>query len=185
MIRLAIQKSGRLNKGSLNLLTDCGISIENGEDQLKVSARNFPIEIFFLRNSDIPQYLKDGVVDLAIVGENLLKEKEVKLRIHNTQGSVKNKHYGKLILLLIKEAVKIKDPDIQNYAVNQIAQQMKRAYLNWNQTNVQDIQIWNDLEKFSEKKLDLDKTKIIPVFQVPTRKKTFFKKNNKKNYSKK
>ena len=61
MIRLAIQKSGRLNKGSLNLLTDCGISIENGEDQLKVSARNFPIEIFFLRNSDIPQYLKDGV----------------------------------------------------------------------------------------------------------------------------
>ena len=98
---------------------------------------------------------------------------------------MKNKHYGKLILLLIKEAVKIKDPDIQNYAVNQIAQQMKRAYLNWNQTNVQDIQIWNDLEKFSEKKLDLDKTKIIPVFQVPTRKKTFFKKNNKKNYSKK
>ena len=76
MIRLAIQKSGRLNKGSLNLLTDCGISIENGEDQLKVSARNFPIEIFFLRNSDIPQYLKDGVVDLAIVGENLLKEKK-------------------------------------------------------------------------------------------------------------
>ena len=81
MIRLAIQKSGRLNKGSLNLLTDCGISIENGEDQLKVSARNFPIEIFFLRNSDIPQYLKDGVVDLAIVGENLLKEKELKLKV--------------------------------------------------------------------------------------------------------
>ena len=81
MIRLAIQKSGRLNKGSLNLLSDCGISVENGEDQLKVSARNFPIEIFFLRNSDIPQYLKDGVVDLAIVGENLLKEKEVDLKV--------------------------------------------------------------------------------------------------------
>tara|TARA_B100000963_G_scaffold114961_2_gene100154 strand:- start:3420 stop:4271 length:852 start_codon:yes stop_codon:yes gene_type:complete len=81
MIRLAIQKSGRLNKGSLNLLSDCGISIENGENQLKVSARNFPIEIFFLRNSDIPQYLIDGVVDLAIVGENLLKEKEVDLKV--------------------------------------------------------------------------------------------------------
>tara|TARA_B100000989_G_scaffold86769_1_gene62464 strand:- start:751 stop:1602 length:852 start_codon:yes stop_codon:yes gene_type:complete len=81
MIRLAIQKSGRLNKGSLNLLSDCGISIENGEDQLKVSASNFPIEIFFLRNSDIPQYLIDGVVDLAIVGENLLKEKEVDLKV--------------------------------------------------------------------------------------------------------
>ena len=81
MIRLAIQKSGRLNKGSLNLLSDCGISIENGENQLKVSARNFPIEIFFLRNSDIPQYLIDGVVDLAIVGENLLKEKGVDLKV--------------------------------------------------------------------------------------------------------
>ena len=81
MIRLAIQKSGRLNKGSLNLLSDCGISIENGENQLKVSARNFPIEIFFLRNSDIPQYLIDGVVDLAIVGENLLEEKAVDLKV--------------------------------------------------------------------------------------------------------
>ena len=129
----------------------------------------------------------EGKLDITYASPkgNKKEEKEVKSRIHNTQGSVKNKHYGKLILLLIKEAVKIKDPDIQNYAVNQIAQQMKRAYLNWNQTNVQDLQIWNDLEKFSEKKLDLDKTKIIPVFQVPTRKKTFFKKNNKKNYSKK
>ena len=81
MIRLAIQKSGRLNKGSLNLLSDCGISIDKGENQLKVSAHNFPIEIFFLRNSDIPQYLIDGVVDLAIVGENLLKEKEVDLKV--------------------------------------------------------------------------------------------------------
>ena len=71
MIRLAIQKSGRLNKGSLNLLSDCGISIDKGENQLKVSAHNFPIEIFFLRNSDIPQYLIDGIVDLAIVGERV------------------------------------------------------------------------------------------------------------------
>tara|TARA_B100001142_G_scaffold330374_1_gene398743 strand:- start:5050 stop:5655 length:606 start_codon:yes stop_codon:yes gene_type:complete len=130
----------------------------------------------------------EGKLDVTYTSPKAEKEekKEDKLRIHNTQGSVKNKHYGKLILLLIQEAVKIKDSHIKNYAVDQIAQQMKRAYLNWNQTNVQDIQIWNDLEKFSEKKLDLDKTKIIPVFQqVQTRKKTFFKKNNKKNYSKK
>ena len=50
------------------------MSIENGKDQLKVAVSNFPIEILYLRNSDIPQYLEDGVIDLAIVGENLLIE---------------------------------------------------------------------------------------------------------------
>lgn len=81
MIRLAIQKSGRLNNNSLSLLKDCGINIENGKDQLKTSATNFPVEMFFLRNGDIPQYLRDGVVDLAIVGENLLEEKGSDLEI--------------------------------------------------------------------------------------------------------
>ena len=81
MIRLAIQKSGRLNNDSLSLLKDCGINIENGKDQLKTSATNFPVEVFFLRNGDIPQYLRDGVVDLAIIGENLLKEKGSDLEI--------------------------------------------------------------------------------------------------------
>ena len=75
MIKIAIQKSGRLNQYSLNLLKDCGILIENEKDQLKVVSRNFPVEVFFLRNSDIPQYLKDDVIDLAIIGENLLFEK--------------------------------------------------------------------------------------------------------------
>ena len=75
MIRLAVQKSGRLNEDSLKLLKDCGISIDNGKDQLKAAARSFPMEVFFLRNGDIPQYIRDGVVDLAILGENLLEEK--------------------------------------------------------------------------------------------------------------
>ncbi len=74
-IRIAIQKSGRLNEDSLKILKDCGISIDNGKDQLKANARNFPMEVFYLRNGDIPQYLKDGVVDLAIIGENILVEK--------------------------------------------------------------------------------------------------------------
>ena len=74
-IRIAIQKSGRLNEDSLKLLKDCGISINNGKDQLKTTASNFPMDIYYLRNGDIPQYLRDGVVDLAIVGENLLIEK--------------------------------------------------------------------------------------------------------------
>lgn len=74
-LRIAIQKSGRLNEDSLKLLKDCGISIDNGRDQLKATARNFPLEVLYLRNGDIPQYLRDGVVDIAIIGENLLVEK--------------------------------------------------------------------------------------------------------------
>jgi ATP phosphoribosyltransferase len=81
MVRIAIQKSGRLNEDSLNLLKSCGISIDNGKDQLKAEARNFPMEVFYLRNGDIPQYMRDGVVDLAILGENLLVEKGEDLKI--------------------------------------------------------------------------------------------------------
>jgi len=74
-LRLAVQKSGRLNEDSMKLLKAIGISIENGKDQLKASSRNFPLEVFFLRNGDIPQYLRDGVVDIAIIGENVIVEK--------------------------------------------------------------------------------------------------------------
>lgn len=74
-LKIAIQKSGRLHDESLKLLKSCGIKIDNGKDQLKVAIPNFPMEVLYLRNSDIPQYLEDGVVDIAIVGENLLIEK--------------------------------------------------------------------------------------------------------------
>ncbi|MDQ0594256.1 ATP phosphoribosyltransferase [Chryseobacterium ginsenosidimutans] len=80
-LKIAIQKSGRLYEESLQLLKDCGIFINNGKEQLKVSVENFPIEIMYLRNSDIPQYLEDGVVDIAIVGENLLFEKQKNIEI--------------------------------------------------------------------------------------------------------
>jgi ATP phosphoribosyltransferase len=74
-LKIAIQKSGRLHDDSIDLLKACGISIDNGKDQLKAMARNFDLEVFYLRNGDIPQYLKDGVVDIAIIGENVLIEK--------------------------------------------------------------------------------------------------------------
>lgn len=74
-LKIAIQKSGRLNDDSLKILKECGISISNGLDQLRSTVSNFPMEILYLRNSDIPQYLLDGVVDIAIIGENLLIEK--------------------------------------------------------------------------------------------------------------
>jgi len=74
-LKIAIQKSGRLHDESMKILKDVGILIDNGKDQLKASARNFPIEVFYLRNGDIPQYLRDSVVDAAIIGENVLIEK--------------------------------------------------------------------------------------------------------------
>ena len=91
MIRIAIQKSGRLHQDSLSLLKRCGISIDNGKDQLKAAARNFPMEVFYLRNGDIPQYLRDGVVDLAIIGENLIVEKGEDLEVIEPLGFSKCK----------------------------------------------------------------------------------------------
>lgn len=74
-LKIAVQKSGRLHDDSMKILKEVGISIDNGKDQLKASAKHFPLEVFYLRNGDIPQYLKDGVVDAAIIGENVLIEK--------------------------------------------------------------------------------------------------------------
>ena len=75
-LKIAVQKSGRLNEQSLKLLKECGISLQNGKDQLITTASNFPIEVLYLRNGDIPKYLKDNVVDAAIIGENTLIENE-------------------------------------------------------------------------------------------------------------
>lgn len=91
ILKIAIQKSGRLNEESLQILKDCGISIYNGNDQLKVTASNFPLEVYYLRNSDIPQYLIDGVVDIAIVGDNLLVEKGKNIAIAEKLGFSKCK----------------------------------------------------------------------------------------------
>ena len=81
MLKIAIQKSGRLHDDSIKILKEAGIYIDNGKDQLKTTSRNFPLEVLYLRNGDIPQYLRDGVVDIAILGENLLVEKAEDLKI--------------------------------------------------------------------------------------------------------
>lgn len=90
-LKIAIQKSGRLNEDSIQILKDCGISINNGNDQLKATASNFPLEVLYLRNSDIPQYLIDGVVDAAIVGDNLLIEKGKNIQVVEKLGFSKCK----------------------------------------------------------------------------------------------
>ncbi|RPE09519.1 ATP phosphoribosyltransferase [Chitinophaga lutea] len=79
-LRIAIQKSGRLHEDSIKLLKECGIDINNGVNKLKTEAANFPLEVFFLRDDDIPQYVEDGVADIGIVGENVVLEKNRPLR---------------------------------------------------------------------------------------------------------
>ncbi len=75
-LRIAIQKSGRLSEKSLELLKECGIAISNTDRKLKSEARNFPMEILFLRDDDIPQYVENGVADIGILGQNEIWEKD-------------------------------------------------------------------------------------------------------------
>lgn len=80
-LRLAIQKSGRLYEDSIRLLKECGIEISNGVNKLKAEASNFPVEVYFLRDDDIPQYVEDAVADIGFVGENVVYEKKKKVEV--------------------------------------------------------------------------------------------------------
>ena len=73
-LKIAIQKSGRLNEKSVELLKNCGLSFENYKSSLISNVSNFPLEILFLRDDDIPEYVQDGIADLGIVGENVISE---------------------------------------------------------------------------------------------------------------
>lgn len=85
-LKLAIQKSGRLHDDSIKLLNDCGIAVKSGGSHLRSVAENFPLEVYFLRDDDIPQYVEDGVAHLGIVGENVLYEKEKAISIIEALG---------------------------------------------------------------------------------------------------
>jgi ATP phosphoribosyltransferase len=81
VLKIAIQKSGRLYDDSVKLLKDCGIDLKNGMNKLKTEADNFPLEVYFLRDDDIPQYVEDAVADIGIVGENVLFEKNKQVHV--------------------------------------------------------------------------------------------------------
>jgi ATP phosphoribosyltransferase len=80
-LKIAVQKSGRLHEDSMKLLKECGIDITNGVNKLKTEASNFPIELYFLRDDDIPQYVEDAVADVGFVGENVVYEKNKKVEV--------------------------------------------------------------------------------------------------------
>lgn len=81
ILRIAVQKSGRLSESSLSLIKECGIDFNNGTGKLKSEATNFPAELLFLRDDDIPGYVADGVADVGIVGENVMIEKAQKVEL--------------------------------------------------------------------------------------------------------
>ncbi len=81
ILRIAVQKSGRLSEDSIQLLKECGIDLRNVKDRLRTVSENFPLEVFFLRDDDIPEYVEDGVADIGIVGQNVLAEKGRKVDI--------------------------------------------------------------------------------------------------------
>jgi len=105
-LRIAIQKSGRLYDDSISLLKECGIDLRNVKDRLKTESDNFPLEVFFLRDDDIPQYVEDGVADIGIVGQNVLYEKRKEAEIIEELG------FGKCRLAL---AINRNEEYVANY----------------------------------------------------------------------
>lgn len=102
-LRIAVQKSGRLSEISLELLKECGIDVKNGRAQLVASASNFPLDILYLRDDDIPQYVEDGVADLGILGENVVIESRAQIDI------IKRLNFGRCRLsLAVPKAVEYK-----------------------------------------------------------------------------
>ena len=95
-LKLAIQKSGRLHDDSMRLLKEAGIDIGAGVNKLKAEATNFPLELFFLRDDDIPQYVEDGVADIGFVGENVVYEKSKKVEVAYSLGFGKCRHIKKI-----------------------------------------------------------------------------------------
>jgi ATP phosphoribosyltransferase len=113
-LKIAVQKSGRLSEKSLQLFAECGINISNGNGKLVAMAQDFPVEVLFLRDDDIPQYVADGVADLGIVGENVLIETEKDIPIVHRLG------FGKCrISLAIPKAVDY--PGVQYFEGKRIA----------------------------------------------------------------
>jgi ATP phosphoribosyltransferase len=88
-LKIAVQKSGRLSEKSLELISEAGIKLDNGDRKLISKSSNFPIEILFLRDDDIPQYVADGVADIGIVGENVIEEKKFNIPVVEKLGFAK------------------------------------------------------------------------------------------------
>ncbi len=142
MLKIAVQKSGRLYEDSVKLLKECGIELNNGNKQLKTIASNFPLEIFFLRDDDIPQYVFDGVADVGIVGENVLLEKQKDIKLIRRLGFSK----CRLSIAVPKAAVYNSIADLQGLKIATSYAGILQDFLNRNQCNAEIHEISGSVE---------------------------------------
>jgi ATP phosphoribosyltransferase len=142
MLKIAIQKSGRLYEESVKLLKECGIRLNNGNKQLKTVAENFPVEVYFLRDDDIPQYVFDGVADIGIVGENVLLEKNKDIELVYKLG------FGKCRLsIAVPKAMKYENlQDIDGLKIATTYSYLTREFLKKNSVNAEIHEISGSVE---------------------------------------
>ena len=142
MLKIAIQKSGRLYEDSIKLLKECGIDLNNGNKQLKTIASNFPIEVYFLRDDDIPQYVYDGVADIGIVGENVLLEKQKDINLVFRLGFSK----CRLSIAVPKSAAYSSSADLNGLKIATSYPVILQQFLNRNSCNAEIHEISGSVE---------------------------------------
>lgn len=142
MLKIAIQKSGRLYEHSLQLLKECGIEINNGNRQLKAVAFNFPVEVYFLRDDDIPQYVFDGVADVGFVGENVVYEKNKDINVVSKLG------FGRcrLSIAVPKNMIYTSVANLENLKIATSYTKLLQNFLNDNKMNAEIHEISGSVE---------------------------------------
>jgi ATP phosphoribosyltransferase len=142
MLKIAVQKSGRLYEDSIKLLKECGIELNNGNKQLKTMASNFPLEVYFLRDDDIPQYVFDAVADIGIVGENVLLEKQKDIKLVQRLG------FGKcrLSIAVPKSATYNSVADLNGLKIATSYSNILQGFLNRNNSNAEIHEISGSVE---------------------------------------
>jgi ATP phosphoribosyltransferase len=142
MLKIAVQKSGRLYDYSLQLLRECGIEINNGNRQLKAVGFNFPVEIYFLRDDDIPQYVFDSVADVGVVGENVVHEKNKDIEVIGKLG------FGQCRLsIAVPKNMDYRDiTDLQNLKIATSYTRLLQNFLDANKVNAEIHEISGSVE---------------------------------------
>jgi ATP phosphoribosyltransferase len=141
-LKLALQKKGRLTDKSLELLKNCGIDIENYSERLVVTSKNYKIDVLFLRDDDIPEYVQDGVADIGIVGENVIVEKKAKVTYLEKLG------YGrcKLMIAAPENSLPKTVKDIDGKRIATSYPSILTSYLNENNLTAKIIEISGSVE---------------------------------------
>ena len=141
-LKLAIQKKGRLTEKSLQLLRNCGLDIEDYDERLIISARNFELDLLFLRDDDIPEYVQDGVADLGIVGEDILYERKAEVDVIRKLG------YGRCRLALaVPEGKEFKDvKELHGQRIATSYPNLLKSYLEKNSIKATVVEISGSVE---------------------------------------